>query len=234
MKSVDPGVTEVWLIRHGVTDWNRQRRFQGHRDIGLDAQGHEQARRLAGRLADAGLVAIHTSDLIRARDTAAPAAARLGIAVVSDTGLRERCYGDFEGRSYDEIEAAFPEAFARWRAREPGFVLPGGGESLREFSARCIAAFERIARSYPGGRVAAVSHGGVLDIAYRLATGLPMEALRRHELLNASINRIRFEDGRWSLIDWADVAHLDAALDDASVQAPGRLATGLPGQALQR
>lgn len=227
------GSTEIWLIRHGVTDWNRQRRFQGHRDIGLDAQGHRQAQRLAGRLADAGLVAIHTSDLSRARDTAAPAAARLDIPVVADAGLRERCYGEFEGRTFAEIESGFPEEFARWRAREPDFILPGGGESLREFAARCARAFERIARSYPGARVAAVSHGGVLDIAYRLATGLSLEAPRRHELLNASINRIRFDDGRWSLLDWADVAHLDAALDDASVQ--GREApAGLPGQALQR
>ncbi|MFA7506007.1 MAG: histidine phosphatase family protein [Burkholderiaceae bacterium] len=226
-------MTELWLIRHGLTDWNRQRRFQGHRDIGLHAQGHEQARRLAGRLADAGLAAIHTSDLARARDTAAPVAARLGIAAVADAGLRERCYGDFEGRTYDEIATDFPRAYARWQAREPDFALPGGGESLRDFADRCAVAFERIARRYPGARVAAVSHGGVLDIAYRLATGLALEAPRRHELLNASINRIRFEDGRWSLIDWADIAHLDAALDDASVQSPGGSA-GLPTQALQR
>ena len=201
-----------------MTAWNRQRRFQGHRDIGLDEQGHQQARRLAGRLAGSGLVAIHTSDLARARDTAAPAAARLGIPAVPDAGLRERCYGDFEGRTYDEIEADFPAAYTRWQARDPDFALPGGGESLREFAARCTAAFERIARSYPGARVAAVAHGGVLDIAYRLAAGLALEAPRRHELLNASINRIRFEGGHWSLIDWADVAHLDAALDDASVR----------------
>lgn len=215
-----------------MTDWNRQRRFQGHRDIGLDDQGHEQARRLADRLAGAGLVAVHTSDLARARDTAAPVAERLGVVAVTDAGLRERCYGDFEGRTYDEIETEFPEAYERWRARDPGFVLPGGGESLREFAERCAQAFERIARRYPGRRVAAVSHGGVLDIAYRLATGLALEAPRRHELLNASINRIRFHEGRWSLIDWADVAHLDSVLDDASVRRHGG-PSGLPGRALQ-
>jgi len=216
-----------------VTAWNRQRRFQGHRDIGLDAQGHRQAQRLAGRLAAAGLVAIHTSDLARARDTAAPVAARLGIPAVSDAGLRERCYGDFEGRTYDQIEADFPDAYTRWQARDPDFVLPGGGESLRVFAARCTVAFERIARRYAGARVAAVAHGGVLDIAYRVATGLALDVPRRHELLNASINRIRFEDGRWSLIDWADVAHLDEVLDDASVRRQGGPA-GLPGPALQR
>jgi probable phosphoglycerate mutase len=215
-----------------VTSWNRQRRFQGHRDIGLDDEGHEQARRLAERLADCGLVAVHTSDLARARDTAAPVAARLGIPAVTDEGLRERCYGDFEGRTYDEIEAEFPEAYARWRARDPGFALPGGGESLREFADRVARAFDRIARSYPGRRVAAVTHGGVLDIAYRIATGLDLESPRRHELLNASINRIRFRDGQWSLIDWADVAHLDAVLDDASVRRQGG-PPGLPGRALQ-
>lgn len=216
-----------------MTPWNREYRFQGHRDIGLDEQGHQQAQRLAARLANDGLAAIHSSDLARARDTAAPAAERLGLAVVSDTGLRERCYGAFEGRTHVEIEASYPTEWARWRAREPDFELPGGGESLRAFASRCIAAFERIARLYPGGRVAAVSHGGVLDIAYRLATGLSLEAPRRHELLNASINRIRFDDGHWSLIDWADVAHLDAASDDAAVRRSHGPA-GLPGQALQR
>src|SRR5690606_425779 len=140
--------------------------------------------------------------------------------------------GDFEGRTYDEIEAGFPEAYERWRARDPGFALPGGGESLSEFAGRCALAFERIARSYPGRRVAAVSHGGVLDIAYRLATGLEPVAHRRHELLNASTTRIRFDDGRWSLIDWADVAHLDSVLDDASVRRHGG-SPGLPGRALR-
>lgn len=211
-------VTEIWLIRHGITDWNRQRRFQGHRDIELAPEGREQARRLGERLAGAGLSAVLTSDLSRARQTAQAVAECSGLELRADAGLRERCYGDFEGRTWDEIAEAFPEASAAWRARDPDYVLPGGGESLREFARRCTAAFERIARSHAGQRVAAVSHGGVLDIAYRLATGLALEAPRRFELPNAGIGRIRLQGDAWSLMGWADVAHLDSTLDDATVR----------------
>ncbi|HEY5635214.1 MAG TPA: histidine phosphatase family protein [Burkholderiaceae bacterium] len=208
-------MTELILVRHGVTAWNRERRFQGHTDRGLDEEGREQARRAAARLAREPVDAIYASDLGRAWQTAEPLGEATGLAPRSEPALRERYYGDFEGRSHDELAHESPEAFARWERREPDFELPGGGESLRAFDARVRAALGELAARHRGQRVVAVTHGGVLDCAYRAARGLGLEAPREHALLNASINRIGWRDGAFFLIDWADVGHLSGAGDDA-------------------
>ena len=210
--------TELVLIRHGVTAWNRARRFQGQIDVPLDAVGQSQAARTGRRLADWPLGAVYTSDLVRARQTAEPIAARRGLATRVDARLRERHYGSFEGRTHDELERDEADAWRRWRARDPDFALPGGGESLRALHARVASVLRELASRHPGQTVVAVTHGGVLDIAYRLATGLPLEAPRSHDLLNASLNRVACDDGAFSLIAWADVAHLDDALDDAEAR----------------
>lgn len=207
-------MTELILVRHGVTAWNRERRFQGHTDPGLDEEGREQARRAASRLATEGVDAIYASDLGRAWQTAEPLGEATGVAPCREPALRERNYGAFEGRSHDELAREAPEAFARWERREPDFELPGGGESLRAFDARVRAALGELAARHPGQRVVAVTHGGVLDCAYRAARGLALDAPREHPLLNASINRIGWRDGAFYLIDWADVAHLSDAGDD--------------------
>lgn len=208
-------MTELILVRHGVTAWNRERRFQGHTDRGLDDEGREQARRAAARLAREPVDAIYASDLGRAWQTAEPLGEATGLAPRSEPALRERHYGAFEGRSHDELAHEAPEAFARWERREPDFELPGGGESLRAFDARVRATLVELAARHPGQRVVAVTHGGVLDCAYRAARGLALEAPREHALLNASINRIGWRDGAFFLIDWADVGHLSGAGDDA-------------------
>lgn len=207
-------MTELLLIRHGVTSWNRERRFQGQTNIPLDEEGHRQARRVAAALAASRTAAVYASDLSRAWETARPVADALGLPLRAEPGLRERHYGAFEGRSIDELERDWAQDFARWRAREPDFPLPGGGESLRALQARVEAALIALARRHAGERVIAVTHGGVLDCAYRIATGLGIAEPRKHELLNASINRIAFDEGGFRLIAWGDVAHLGRSDDD--------------------
>lgn len=205
------------LVRHGVTPWNRARRFQGHTDIGLDDEGHEQARRTGLRLRELPLTAVYSSDLARALETAAPIAQAQGLAVTREPELRERFYGSFEGRTHDELLRDHAELFERWRARDPDFELPQGGESLRAFAARVELVLRRIAAAHPGASVAVVTHGGVLDCAYRLATGLELAAAREHHLLNASINALSWDGSRFALRGWGDVAHLESA---ARVSAP--------------
>jgi probable phosphoglycerate mutase len=207
-------MTELILIRHGVTAWNRERRFQGQIDIPLDDEGHWQAGRLAAALASEPLSAVYASDLSRAWHTARPLAETLGLAPTAEPRLRERFYGAFEGRTFDELQRDAAEDFARWRARDPDFALPGGGETLRVLYARVEALLLALARRHPGERIAAVTHGGVLDCAYRVATGLGLSEPRHHELLNASVNRIAFDGERFSLVSWGEVEHLRRA-DDA-------------------
>ncbi len=206
--------TELIMIRHGVTAWNKERRFQGQIDIPLDDEGLRQAQLLGQSMAGAALAAVYASDLTRARQTAEPLAGALGLPVVAEPGLRERHYGDFEGCTWDELQREHAADFARWRAREPDFSLPGGGETLLALHDRVEATMRALAARHPGASVVAVTHGGVLDCAYRIATGLGMREPRQHDLLNASINRILFDGERFSLVGWADVTHLRRA-DDA-------------------
>ncbi|MBN9462732.1 MAG: histidine phosphatase family protein [Burkholderiales bacterium] len=202
------------MIRHGVTAWNRDRRFQGQTDIVLDEEGLAQALRTGRRLADWPLAAVYTSDLARARQTAEPIAAAHGLPLLVDERLRERRFGCFEGLTHDEIRLEQAGSWQRWQAREPDFAPPGGGESLRAFHARVESVMRDLARRHAGHTVVAVTHGGVLDCVFRVATGLALEAPRGHELLNASLNRIAWDGLAFSLLAWGDVAHLGGT-DDA-------------------
>ena len=205
----EPAATRILAIRHGQTAWNADSRIQGHTDIELDTKGLWQAERLATALSDESLQAIYSSDLQRARQTAAPVAEHHRLELRIDTGLRERGFGDFEGMSFTQIEQRWPEAAARWRRRDPDFG-PGGGEVLRAFRERVVEALERLARAHRGQCIALVTHGGVLDVLYREATRLALDAPRSWELGNAALNRLLHSDQGRTLVGWADAAHLDA------------------------
>ncbi|MBN3818479.1 histidine phosphatase family protein [Paraburkholderia sp. Se-20369] len=210
--------TQILFIRHGETAWNRIKRIQGHIDIPLADTGLAQAQRLAARLAreardGARIDAIYSSDLMRAQQTAQPAADALGLPLVLRDGLRERAYGVFQGHDSTEIEARFPDAYAAWQTRDPGFE-PEGGESQRAFYHRVLHALEPIVAAHPGGRIACVAHGGVLDCVYRFANGLELAAPRNYQLLNTSINVVDYAGGRAQVVQWADISHLSDASDD--------------------
>lgn len=200
--------TRILALRHGQTAWNVDQRIQGHTDIALDATGRWQADRLAQALADEPLVAIYSSDLQRARATAEPLSRATGVPLVTDQGLRERCFGSFEGLTFDEIQARWPLETQRWLSHDPDFQ-PGGGESLVTFSARCVAAAARAAALHSGAAIAIVAHGGVLDCLYRAAVGVALSEPRAWTLGNATVNRLLFSGERFSLVGWNDAAHLE-------------------------
>ena len=199
--------TRLIVIRHGETLWNRDTRIQGHTDIPLSPLGLAQAERLAQALSDEPLAAVYASDLQRARQTADAVAAAHGLAVQADRDLRERAFGRFEGLTWAEIDQGYPEDAARWRRREPDFPV-GGGESLVDFSARCLAAARRAAAEHRGRSIALVAHGGVLDCLYRAATRVALDAPRSWQLGNATINRLLATPEGFTLIGWNDDHHL--------------------------
>jgi len=214
-------MTEIWFIRHGETPWNVERRMQGWQDIALNDTGIVQARQLAERLAlDAAQTpfsALYSSDLQRAHHTALPIAERLRLRIRSEPGIRERCYGVLEGVLLEEAEHKLPEAVAIWRRRDPAEPLIGG-ESLQQFRARIIATIKDIAARHEGERLLTVTHGGVLDVIWREANGVDLRDRGTAPLLNASINRIALDQGQWRMLDWADVAHMDATvINDVAV-----------------
>lgn len=206
--------TRLFALRHGRTAWNAETRIQGQMDAPLDEMGRWQARRLAEALAGEPIAAIYSSDLQRALHTAQALAQSTGAPLHTDVRLRERGFGRFEGRTYAEIEATWPEAALRWRQREVNFE-PGGGEALTPFFARCISAVCELAVAHPGQSIAIVAHGGVLDCLYRAAVGVDLNAPRSWQLGNASINRLLFNaEGLGlglSLVGWNDDAHLQGA-----------------------
>lgn len=204
-------ITRIVLIRHGETDWNAERRLQGHIDIALNSEGRRQAAALGAALAGASFDAIYASDLQRAHQTAQAVAALHGMPVRAEPGLRERCFGGFEGLLYAEIEQRFPRQFAAWQAREVDSAMPAGvrhAETFRKFYQRCTGAIMGIARRHPGQTLALVAHGGVLECAYRAALGLSLETPRNFPVLNASINRLTVAGEVLALESWGEVGHL--------------------------
>jgi probable phosphoglycerate mutase len=207
--------TQLVLIRHGETAWNAEHRIQGQLDIPLSPTGVRQATRLAERLAGEPIDAIYSSELARAWLTAVPLAARLELDVIPEPRLRERSFGIFEGKTLDEIAARHPEDFRAWRERDPAWSMAGGetGQSLID---RVVDALHDIAARHAGGAVALVTHGGVLDVAYRAARALSWNAPREHQMLNASINRLHATrpPPALALVSWGDVGHLAESRDE--------------------
>lgn len=204
---------KILLIRHGETAWNRVRRMQGQIDTPLNDEGLRQAQALSKALSAERPDAIYASDLLRARMTAQPVADVHQMPVISDAGLRERCFGAFEGLMYEEITARYPQDFAAWHARELHVRFPAGereAETLEEFHQRSVSTLERIARGHQKGSIVVVTHGGVLDCLYRAATGMPVAAHRDFETINAAINRLHWDGERFSILGWADVSHLES------------------------
>lgn len=206
-------MTRFLLIRHGETLWNREQRIQGQSNSELSPEGVDQARAAAACLRDEEAELLVSSDLERTMQTAAPIAAATGLAVEAHAGLRERAFGIFEGLTLTEIAERFPDHHARWRSRDPAYAMPGG-ESLQQMRLRIKAALEGLAMR--GHRkVLVVTHGGVLDAVYRLATGTPDEARRDWPLVNASVNHIDIAGDTWHLREWGIVSHLRSAGDES-------------------
>jgi 2,3-bisphosphoglycerate-dependent phosphoglycerate mutase len=208
--------TRIIAIRHGETSWNVDTRIQGQLDIPLSANGRWQAERLAEALRDEPIKAIYASDLVRAWETAEYVSRATGVALTKEIGLRERGFGDFEGKTFAEIEALLPDQSMRWRRRDPDFA-PNGGESLVALRARVVEAAQRLAAQHPGEQIALVGHGGVMDVLYRCATRLDIQAPRTWTLGNAAINRLLWTPEGFALVGWADTHHLDEdVLDEAA------------------
>ena len=208
--------TRIIAIRHGETAWNLDTRLQGHLDIALNPTGLRQAAQVARALSAEAIDAVYASDLLRAWQTANAIAHATGSTLTADRGLRERSFGEFEGRTYAEIETTWPEASQRWRTREPHWAPPGG-ESLSALRERILTTASTLAQRHLGGQIVLVAHGGVMDILYRLATGQELQAPRSWQLGNAAINRLLWTPEGFTLVGWSDTRHLEGSeLDEGS------------------
>ncbi len=205
---------ELLFIRHGETDWNRQQRFQGQIDVPLNATGEQQAARLAQRLAAERHDQLFSSDLQRARQTAAPLSEAWQMPAVALAGLREQSFGVLEGLDVPTIQARHPDLWRLWLQQDADFAPPGG-ESQRQFHSRVVGAVKDLAASVSakksGQRLVVVTHGGVLDMLWRTVHGLPLSGLRECTIPNTGVNRLRWAGGALQIEVWGDDAHLSAA-----------------------
>jgi len=206
-------MTRLCLIRHGETDWNAERRVQGQIDIPLNAKGRTQASSLARGLAAERFTAVYSSDLRRAMQTAEPSAGIHKLPIRADAALRERHFGVLQSLTAEEAQVCYPQASLRHAGRDPEYDYENG-ESLAAFEQRITQCLAELFRRHAGETILVVTHGGVLDIAYRQATGRPLTARRDFALPNAGLNWLEGDAGGWRVVVWADLSHIDQALDE--------------------
>ena len=205
--------TTLCLVRHGETAWNAEGRVQGQLDIPLSDTGLAQARAVAAVLRNETFAAIYSSDLVRTQQTARPAADLLKKEIMLDENLRERHYGAFQGMTYAEASKRIPEGYARFKAKDPAYDF-ATGESLSRFNERALACIRNLVKKHAGENVLVFTHGGVLEMVYRHATGRGLSTPRDFEIPNAALNRIEIGSAGWRVRAWAQIGHLSVALDD--------------------
>lgn len=196
-------MTIIGFVRHGITDWNIEQRTQGITDVPLNDLGRRQARALAERLAAEPWDVIYASDLSRARETAEIAAQALGLEVLTDARLRERCYGEAETTTLEE-------RLARWGA--DWHTLPEGLESEEEVYDRVISFLNEILTQHaPDSRMLIFSHGNLISIALkRLVPHLNAQGPPD----NTSLTRLVYVDGKWDCELYNCAKHLSAVRMD--------------------
>lgn len=205
----------ILLVRHGETEWNRIERIQGMEDIPLNALGLAQAEAVAAELGkivrgDAELV---SSDLVRTRETTKPIIDATGLHARYDARLRERHFGVLQGKTYTEWRTMDAEG-ARRHAEGDQDYGPEGGETAREFYARCVSAVTDLAIACDEPTLLIVTHGGVVSSMYRHSQGMGAIGARTWSVPNCSISEWRFDGERFYCDRIGDDSFLADALDE--------------------
>lgn len=188
-------MTTILLARHGESDWNHAKRWQGHADRPLTERGRAQAHELAARLAETELDAIYSSDLQRALETAEVVGKARQVEVRTLVGLREVDVGSWSGLTRAEAEQRFPDAYRRWTAGGEGWA---DGETYEQLSKRVVDAVCHISAEQPRGRVLVVAHGGSIRAIHASALGVDVHTYRRIHRVepNATLSAVCIEEGR--------------------------------------
>ncbi|SMO60518.1 histidine phosphatase family protein [Melghirimyces algeriensis] len=196
--------TEIFLIRHGQTHWNKIKRVQGHQDEPLSPEGMEQARLLGKFLRSVTFHAIYSSDLKRAVQTAEQVATGRDLSIHTSSSLRERCMGEWEGRMLEEVKEKHSDDWSTvW-------YMGGkyGVEAAEKIRARMLATLDHIVREHTGRRVAVISHGGSINTVLQAISG-GLYGPGRNRIQNTSVSHlVHHSDTGWRVEKVNDVAHL--------------------------
>ena len=206
---------KLLLVRHGQTDWNIARRFQGQSDIPLNKVGQKQAMTLANRLSKQPIDAIYSSDLQRAMETSKVITQMSGYKpeLRSDPRLREINFGDWEGLTYNEIKEKYSDVLV---ARENDVYknAPTNGETLEQLTIRVQSMIDELYAKHKDQTVLVVAHGGVLQILLCLALKLNPTMYWQFHLSTASLSEIAFYPDGAILNLLNDTCHLERILWD--------------------
>ncbi len=204
----------LYLLRHAQTDASRARRFSGTIDAQLSEIGHRMAAAFAEAYAELAWDAIYCSPQQRARDTAAPLARLTHLPLQVDEDLREIAYGSWEGLLEDDVQAQWPDEYARWAADPATRSVPGGETGL-QVAARAMAAIERIRRTHTSGRVLVVSHKTTLRVAVCALAGIDLRRFRdRIAQQVTGLTQFDIDGAQVLLRRLGDVSHLPPELRD--------------------
>ena len=195
------------MIRHGYSVANNEKRFAGHSDFPLTDIGRLQAERCAEALKDEHIDAIYASDLSRAFETAIPVAKAHGLTVVPHKGLREIFAGEWEGKTFDELDKKYSE-YGIWKT-DIGHAHPDGGESVAELYDRILTTLGEISKANEGKTVCIVTHATPIRAVCTVAEGLSVDKMSEVSwTVNASISLFEYENGRFTAIYTSKTDHL--------------------------
>jgi len=203
---------QLILVRHAQTQANAERRWQGQKFDGqVTPLGQRQieaaARRLGAEKED--VVAVYTSPLGRALQTAQGIGAALGLDPVAEPDLREMDFGELDSWTMDEIAEKRPDFFQAWLDRDNRELTWPGGESRRDFTPRASGAYQRILERHPEGKIVVVAHGGTVGVGIISTLGWPANLFATFALSNCGLTRLVYRYGRWVLQTLNDTCHLD-------------------------
>lgn len=199
--------SKLIILRHGMTYWNNESRYQGHTDIELNPQGIAQAHAVRERLAGTKLEAIYSSDLSRAFKTAEIIAQPHGLKVSVAPGLKEINFGVWEGLTYTDLLRDYPEQLQVWLERPHDLNVPQG-ETFLQVRDRAVAEVQRIIHEHPTGTVVIVTHGGTIAALICGLLGQPLSCMWQYKQKNTALNILSKQGDRFELEVFNDISHL--------------------------
>ena len=185
-------MTKVIFVRHGQTEWNVNGRYQGQSDVQLTVAGKEQAAKLAENFPVKKIDAIYASDLQRAMVTAETIAARFGLTVQAEPAFREISFGEWEGLTYEQIVAKWPEAMGNF-LQHPDILEIPEGENFPSVQKRASARLEELVAKHEGQTIVIVAHGAVLRTLLTAALHMPLQYLWSIRQFNTAVNIVRYD-----------------------------------------
>lgn len=185
--------TELYLLRHGQTDWNKQSIFQGQTDIELNETGIAEAKKAADIFTKIKLDHIYSSDLKRAKKTASFVAAQKDLKIKEDSNAREMNFGDWEGLKFDQIKEQYTDELEAWQD-DPLHNSPSNGEQMLDFKKRIVDFFNQIIEENKGDKILVVTHGGVIKLYLSVVLGSELADFWQFQIDNCSVTEIKIYD----------------------------------------